>query len=211
MKLSKRLSFLRASADTTAPSIWDIGCDHGFLGLSFIDETRVNTINLVDPSERVIEVLKAKLVDSYITIPEKIKIHHKKGQQITLDSNAKTIFIAGMGGKEIIEIMSTITPQLTSNDLLVISPHRKFLLVREWLKSSELRLKDEKVILEEGTFYPVLTLKKDPSLPEISRYGGHIWSNEEGKAYLQHELRTYARHKDMASQDYLAYLRSLAC
>lgn len=207
MKLSKRLSLLTTFVGKGTTSIWDIGCDHGLLGTSFLERKEITEINLVDPSALVIETLKKNLLDSYITIPEKIQIHDKKGQDIRLGPEQKTIFIAGMGGKEVIAIMERLLPQMTRSDVLVISPHKNFLMVREWLKNSELRLYDERVVLEDGRFYPILSLIKDQSLPIVSSYGERIWQGEEGEAYLRQEFAVHGRHQDKASLDYVAFLK----
>ena len=57
----------------------------------------------------------------------------KKGQDVILGPNSKTVFIAGMGGKEIGEIIQNLIPQLTPADRLVISPHRNILELRQYL------------------------------------------------------------------------------
>src|SRR5690348_9300192 len=82
--------------------IWDIGCDHGLLGLSFRDHELVEEIHLVDSSVPVIEKLK-QTIDSYIS-KANLFIELKEGQKIKPHSSSNLIFIAGMGGKEIGEI-----------------------------------------------------------------------------------------------------------
>src|SRR6476661_2613415 len=136
---SLRLTKLH-SYHSTEENIWDIGCDHGYLGSSFKDSEIVKAIHLVDPSGPVIQNLK----DSYISVPN-LKIHHQEGQYLFIDSNSNLIFIAGMGGKEIGEIISHLLPQLDSTSKFVISPHRKILELRALLNVMPISLLSEEV------------------------------------------------------------------
>lgn len=190
-------------------SVWDIGCDHGLLGLSFIQNNEVKAINLVDPSNEVIRVLQNKLIDSYITIPNLIRIHKQKGQEVVLDSLSKTIFIAGMGGKEIAEIVQHLIPQMNEHDRLVISPHRKVLELRASLNESELGLVDEISLYEDGQFYQILCLEKNPALSKTHHFGENVWRGEVGELYRNHMIEAYEPHQNPLSKAFLTYLRGL--
>lgn len=205
---SKRLKLL-ASFYNESPYIWDIGCDHGLLGLSFYELPQCREIHLVDPSLKVIETLQKSLADAYITIPEKIKIHHQFGQDIQTNLTPKCIFIAGMGGKEIQEICTHLISQMHKNDRLVISPHRKILELREFLYNSELRLIDETLAFEGGQYYQILCLSRDPKYSKVSLYGDKLWSEAIGKNYRDQQLSTFINHQDTRSKCYVDHLRSL--
>lgn len=154
----------------------------------------------------MIKSLKKKLIDSYITRQEFIKVIHKKGQNLTLSSDSKTIFIAGMGGKEISEILESLISQLSENDRVVISPHRNILEVREFLSQSSLGLLDECALKEGNQFYQILCLSRDESLPKVHSYGEKIWENSE---YLQHQIASFSLHQDPKSKAFVAYLNQL--
>lgn len=203
MSLSGRLRKL-SSYYSNQHSIWDIGCDHGLLGLSFNKTESVKSIHLVDPSDRVIEVLKLKLKDS--DIPN-ATIHHEPGQNIKLTSDSKCIFIAGMGGKEIAEILKHLEPQISVHDQVVISPHRSVLLLRHYLFQSGYRLVTEEAYFEDAQYYPMLVLSRDESLPRVSLYGENMWRGETGTAYKKHQIKFFETHQDPSSQAYLAYLK----
>lgn len=191
--------------------IWDIGCDHGFLGLSFLQSEAVSSIYLVDPSKKVIDQLITNLKDSYITIPSKVSVIHEKGQNLKLKSDIKKIiYIAGMGGKEIIGILDHLRPQLSSDDSVIISPHKNILELRKYLLESELRLKDESVISENGRFYQVLCLSLFSGHPKVSAFGEKLWLNSLGKSYRDYVLSTFSSHKDPLSMEFVHYLRHLS-
>ena len=184
--------------------IWDIGCDHGYLGSSFKDIESVEVIHLVDPSLPVIQSLK----DSYISI-RKIMIHHNEGQRLTFNSPSNLIFIAGMGGKEIGEIIVHLLPQLDSASRLIISPHRKIIELRTLLSELPLSLTSEEVIEEDEQFYQILELTPNPHGMKVPVYGEQLWASHIGEKYRNHQLKHYKAHKDLASLGYVAYLESL--
>ena len=204
MGLSKRLKTFSQFYQNHA-FIWDIGCDHGLLGTSFLNQPLVKQINLVDPALPVIKNLK----DSYITIP-KINIIHSKGQNLTIPHpNQNSLFIAGMGGLEMKEILQRLLPQLGDADRILISPHRHVLELRAYLQSSPFRLVEEGVIEEASHFYPFLYLSLDERFEEVTLYGKQMWVGKEGQKYLSYLIGHLSCHKNLASQAYLNHLKAL--
>lgn len=200
--LSIRLKSLR-SYYNQEKHVWDIGCDHGQLGLSFHNISTVEKIHLVDPSLPVIEGLKQKLIDSYIT---KAKVYHQTGQSLSIKSSSNCIFIAGMGGKEIGEIITHILPQLNSSSRIVISPHRKILELRSLLHTLPVSLKSEEVIFEDDQYYQILNLIPGRDNP-VPLYGEGIWVGDIGARYREHQLAAFGVHRDEASLAYVEYLK----
>jgi tRNA (adenine22-N1)-methyltransferase len=184
--------------------VWDIGCDHGYLGSSFKDIETVKSIQLVDPSMPVVENLK----DSYISVP-KVFIHHNEGQKLIINSPSNLIFIAGMGGKEIGEIILNLLPQLDVSSRLIISPHRKIIELRTLLSELPLSLISEEVIEEDQQFYQILELTPNPNGMKVPVFGEQLWASDIGEKYRNHQLKHYKAHKDLASQEYVGYLETL--
>lgn len=201
---------LKSIADLTASPeiIWDIGCDHGQLGMSFKHHPGVKEIYLVDPSNDVIDNL-FNSIDSDIPYP-KIFIKHMKGQDVIPRKELKnSLLIAGMGGIEIRDILQSLLPRLSLNDEIIISPHRNNLPLRGYLSSSPFRLVTEKVISDGGVFYQLIKLSLIPSLPLVSRYGESIWQGEVGAAYRDYSISHFQHHRDTLSSDFVRFLRNL--
>lgn len=203
--LSKRLQAL-ASHYHLAQSIWDIGCDHGQLGLSFRDHPQKPFIHLVDPSLDVIHKLKQS-IDSDIPINHFIKIHHNKGQDVKLDPGSKQIFIAGMGGKEIRDILKALRPQMSAPDRIVLSPHRGILELREYLATSDFRLIHEYTLMDEDQYYQVLCLDFESPL-SVHPFGEGVFQGEVGEAYRLKLVETFEIHQDPKSRAFLSYLKA---
>ncbi len=198
----KRLEALKSCYQGES-HVWDVGCDHGFLGSSFLDESRVQKIFLVDPSLDVFEKLK----DSYITL-DKIDLINQKGQELKIETKNNLIFIAGMGGKEIGEIIQSLLPHLQSCSRFVISPHRKILELRSLLHELPLKMEKEEVVWDKGQFYVILSLKPDiTGEKKVSLFGDDLWQSETGEHYRQQQIQFFSLHKDEKSQQYIDFLR----
>jgi tRNA (adenine22-N1)-methyltransferase len=202
-ELSQRLEVLQ-SFYTDQRHIWDIGCDHGLLGGSFRDKD-VDTIQLVDPAKAVIDKLLKNHVASYIT-KAKIIITQSEGQNLKVTTQNNLIFIAGMGGKEIGEIIEKLLPQLDSTSKFVISPHRKILELRLKLSKLSIGLESELVLAEGGQFYQVMSLIPGAD-GKIPLYGDQMWDSEVGEQYRLHQLKHFKLHQDPQSKDYCSYLK----
>lgn len=203
---SQRLATLH-SCYRNEKFIWDIGCDHGQLGLSYIETESVQKIHLVDASLAVIEELKKRTKDSYIT-KVSLEILNKNGQKLILNSSSNCIFLAGMGGREIGEIILNLLPQLDYSSQIVISPHRKILELRALLHSLDVSLEDECLVYENDKFYQILRLRPKARV-KVPIFGTKIWQGEIGKRYLDEQLRFFRNHRDPLSQRYVAFLESL--
>lgn len=205
--LSPRLNSLRLHYNSHE-SVWDIGCDHGKLGLSFLNEPQVQKIHLVDPSPHVINTLK-HFIDSYITEGSfKLEVHAKNGQDVVPGPERKLILIAGMGGKEIESIITHLAQYLSADDDLVISPHRDILPVREKLNSSAFFLGKESLVFDEGRFYQVISLKMKGT-QKVHPFGEEIFRGGDGEKYRLHQIGALSAHQDLRSRAYVEYLRGL--
>lgn len=209
--LSLRLECLR-SFYTNQAHIYDIGCDHALLGLSFLETKGVEKIFLIDPSSAVISQLENKLKDAYITKPEKLVVIKKRGQEINQEIENAVVFIAGMGGAEIISILENLNLQKNPHTRIVLSPHRKWIELRAYLhQRRDLSLQDELILKDDQHFYQVLSLSPQDDGERVSLYGEKIWLCPESKEYHAKLLNDLSCHRDEASKLAVAHLKSLIC
>jgi len=207
VKLKGRLKEL-ADCYSKEPVVWDVGCDHGHLGQSFLGRSEVTTVHLVDPSSDVIQSLhNNKHIDSYIS-NGKLFIHQAYGQEIKLKSQNNRIFIAGMGGKEIISILQSLEKQSHLLFNCLISPHKNILELREYLAASTYKLRREFLIMDAGRFYQVLDLNFS-NANSVSPYGDEIWKGDLGSSYRDYLLNVYESHQQPKDQAYFRFLKSL--
>jgi tRNA A22 N-methylase len=208
MMSSSRLQALHAHYQGER-SVWDIGCDHGLLGLSFLTHPQSPFIHLVDPSAEVIEVLEKKLKGSHIPIGDVVHLWHRKGQELKLsDNDKKIIFIAGMGGGEIFSILCHLIPQLGEGDRVIISPHRGIWELRANLEGLPLGPEFEYTLEERGQFYQIIGLNFYSKL-RITPYGQGIWTGPVGERYQRHILKAFEIHQDPRSRELVSHLKKL--
>jgi tRNA (adenine22-N1)-methyltransferase len=194
---------------TNEKNIWDIGCDHGLLGASFLEVADIERVHLVDVSRDVVETLKSKFKDSYIS-KDRLFISRQKGQEIRIQSSSNLVFIAGMGGKEMGEIIDHLLPFLDETSNLVISPHRKILELRSHLRTLPLHLQKEDVIFEDGQYYQILKMTPHQNKQPIPPFGGpEMWQSLAGRNYRDLQIKSFSHHRDQLSQDYVSYLKHL--
>lgn len=124
-KPSKRIQFL---LDQIPPGseLWDVGCDHGLLGLAAVAHQRVSRSHLVDPALSVIESLKQflnspKYSEWWKENEARVQIVRARGEDVVASASG-TIVIAGMGGESIVKILERVQ----NFDKLILNPFSHF-------------------------------------------------------------------------------------
>ena len=210
MALSFRLAEL-ASFYQSEESIYDIGCDHGLLGLSFKTNPQVSSIYLIDPNPYSVDII-SKTINADITEPPYIYTLKINGQKTKIKKTNSLIFIAGMCGKTIIDILKNWSAEnLLNCSQIVLSPHRNLLELRAYLHHENFILVGERVLSENNQFYEVFSVTKSKNIgPRVSLYGEELWERPESANYLKHQLGYLEYHRDCQSLAYLNYLKRLA-
>lgn len=186
--------------------IWDIGCDHGDLGLSFRDHPEVSEIHLVDSSLKVINSLTKKIKDSYITKPS-IHIHNMEGEKLNINQKNAIVFVAGMGGRSILDILVHLSKNALPDIKFVVSPHRNILELRNYLAHSTFICLGEDFVQENNKYYQVICFAFGKG-KKVHPFGSpEIWKNH--PEYLLQQVDNFSRHRDPVSLDYVSYLKTL--
>jgi len=190
-------------------TLWDIGCDHGLLGLNAPERCQsLKEVVLVDPSEPVFDKLITTVNAHIPKVSFKITPQHKSGEDITVSTPNNVFVMAGMGGKTIMRILRHLREVALVDDQFVISPNRDILQVRAFLRETNWGLLQERLVEEEGQFYQQISLSKLVHGRPVSLYGEDFWQTPQGQRYKLRMLETMAVHRDPASQAFVRYLRS---
>lgn len=204
-RLSQRLSFIHEHTPLS-PTIYDIGCDHGDLGLSFLDSPKVQSLHLVDASLEVIRRLKSKLQEA--DIPKKVIIEQKKVQQLKIKNETCTIIMCGFGGLQIIEGIDHLSQQMQPDSHFVLSPHRDYLKMREHLSIRRFHVLQDLVVEERGHFYPLIVLAAQKG-EALHPYGLNLWQTCGGRAFREHLLGKLKKHQNPKDQAFFKHLETL--
>lgn len=152
-KINKRLQTISAFINKS-DVVLDIGCDHCLLGIYLVLNKNVKVIGS-DISPGPLEKAKINLLKYHVE--NKIELRLGDGLE-TVSDDINTIVISGMGGQNIISILSSIK-KYPNIKKLVISPNNDFTLTRKEITKLGFILIKEEMIEESGKFYLISEYK----------------------------------------------------
>ena len=175
LELTPRLQLL---ADWVPPgaALADIGTDHGHLPIWLRIHGRVASAIASDlrkgPLARAKENGAAYGAD-------RIDYRLGSGLEGIRPEEADTVVIAGMGGENIVSILTAAPWAKDGNHTLLLSPHTKSEELRRFLSDNGYAIRREALVADRGTLYPVMEV----SAGEMSLTLGQCW----GGAKLLHD------------------------
>lgn len=126
----------------------DVGCDHGFISEKVLENNKFKKVIISDISEKSLNKAK-KLLERF---GDRVISYVSDGFNNYLIKPDEAI-IAGMGGEEIIKILSN---SLFRVDKLVLSPQKNSSSVREYLLNNGYHLDLDYTIFVKGKYYDVI-------------------------------------------------------
>lgn len=193
MQLSKRLESV-SSLVTPGFRVADIGTDHGYIPLWLIRQGVIPGAIAMDihkwPLQRAKENIQA------YELEEKIETRLSDGLGELRPGEADCVVIAGMGGSLVIKILKEGAEVLRTVRELVLQPQSDMEKVRRFLQKEGYRITSEKMILEDGKFYPMMRAEhgRMKKLSEIEALYGPCLLKEKNvclKQFLEREQQTF--------------------
>lgn len=197
LKLDKRL---RAVADeVSGQTLADIGCDHGKVSAVCLIEGRVNKVIACDISR---ESLKKAVTLAQRLGLENMECRAGDGLEPLKEGEADCAVIAGMGGNEIISILSK---GLKGVGKFVLVAHRNVVELRKFLRSVGLYIQKDYTVEEGGKFYDVIVALanggRDCDSDERSLYvGKNTALNDDFAKYSRHIREKYSKLGEYADE-----------
>lgn len=189
MNLSKRMEAL-LSICQKSQVIADIGCDHGQVCVALIARgisKRVIAADISAPSLK-----KAETLAKNCGFEDKVDCRCGNGLQVLSPGEADGAIIAGMGGPLIIEILSRGRRVARQLRYLVLSPNTYPERLRDFLSGEGYTIVKEKMVVEQGKFYPVMLVRDGKTSPytEQEKWIGR-WEEipDEVMEYIAYRLR----------------------
>ena len=180
--LNKRLQTLSAFIDKK-DVVLDIGCDHGLLGIYLT----LNNIKTVSSDINKGPLEKAKENISKYNLTNEIETRLGDGLSV-MSSDINTVVISGMGGLNIINILSDIK-KYPNVKKLVLSPNNDFGLVRKEITDLGFKIVKEEMVLEQNKYY--LISEYIHGNEDIDYYFGKLNLNDDTvKKYYQYIYET---------------------
>ncbi len=146
----------------------DVGSDHGFISSYALEMNRVQSIIATDihrsPAERTREYLVQQ------DFASRSEVYCRNGLSGILLENGDTVVIAGMGGLEMIQILSKALSEqkgkFPKNTVFLLQPQRSEEELRAFLSGNGFLISAEKICFDRGRTYVII----------ISRYTGRPYS-----------------------------------
>lgn len=167
MQLSKRLEAL-ASMVTKGRTVADVGCDHAYVSIYLMQQSIANSVIAMDINKGPIKKAKENIEANHLSVA--IETRLSNGLMELQPGEVDTILIAGMGGSLIVEILSAREDVVEQVQELILSPHSEVFLVREYLRTHDFVIQEEKMVKEDGKYYTMikaLRRKDDQIEPEV--------------------------------------------
>lgn len=195
IQLTKRM---QAVADLVTPGlpVADIGCDHGYLSIYLVQQGIAPSIIAMDVNKGPLEAAKSHV--QACQLEDKIKLRLSDGLKNLEDNEAKSVVVAGMGGRLVLKIVSEGEAfwKDTTNPVLkefILQPQSEQEYFRKTMNSYGFECIAEDMVFEDGKYYPMGKYVYKETVAPLSeveaRYGKHLLDNQHPvlKQYLEFE------------------------
>lgn len=153
MQLSERMLAV-AGLVTPGLRLADVGTDHGYIPLWLTERGVIPGAIAMDvnrgPLERAKENIRVHGLEG------KIETRLSDGVAALKPGEAESVVIAGMGGGLVMKILEEGKEPLGMVKELVLQPQSDIDRVREFLVREGYRITKERMVLEDGKFYPMM-------------------------------------------------------
>lgn len=158
MELSARLERILFYVPSDA-ILADIGTDHALLPIAAVQRGKAKRAIATDKNAAPLEKAKENLVKS--GVQWKIQLRQGEGLGPLFTGEATCIVIAGIGGTQMINILSTSRP-VWANARLILQPNKDVEKLREWLYDEEVVLSTEALVRDRDRFFTILVCQRGP-------------------------------------------------
>lgn len=151
--LSKRLETI-CSLVTTGNRVVDVGCDHAHVPIRLLQDGICERAYGYDVAEGPLGIARTNLELSGLL--EKCELRKSDGLEKYKKGEADTLIIAGMGGMLLRSLLEKDIDKVLDFKEIIVSPHREPWQVREFLYEEGIGIRTERLVEEDGKFYPVI-------------------------------------------------------
>jgi len=195
MQLSKRLLTI-ADMVTKGNRVVDVGTDHGYIPIYLIKNKRIPNAIAMDIGKGPLERAKTNIQKENLELY--IETRLSDGVQALYAKEADTMIIAGMGGGLVKKIIEEGREVLKMVREYILQPQSDIEMVRKYLEQEGYTIKEERMVLEDGKFYPIMRVCSgiEKYKREIYYKYGKILLEEKNDIlylFLKKELDTYKK------------------
>lgn len=159
IQISRRLQEVAAMV-TPGNRLADIGTDHGYIPIYLVQKGLISRAIAMDirkgPLERAKEHITENGLGAYI------ETRLSDGVEALTSGEADTIVIAGMGGGLVMHILDNGITLCEEAEELILQPQSEIQAVRAYLREHQFAILEERMVLEDGKYYPMMKVKYTP-------------------------------------------------
>lgn len=173
MKLDKRMSAIYNEIPKNI-NLADIGADHGYISIQYAINNPNNKVVASDISEK--SVNKAKITAQERNL-DNFSVRVGDGLSTLADGEVDCVLISGMGGQEIIGILSAAKYDFAK---YILSPQKNIDKLRMFLAQNNIKPEKDFKVFSNGLFYDIIVAvsgKYEPSEAQI------LYGNMQGKDF----------------------------
>ena len=190
MRAHKRIETI-AGLIENAETVADIGADHGFLSKLLIEQKRAKKVIATDISAKSLK--KTENLIKRFNLEDKIETRVGDGLEPIEVGEAEIVVIAGMGGYEMMKILSS--PKSQYSKRFILQPAQTAIELRVWLTNNNYKIIKDFIVKDQNKFYNTLevihSLEKQQLSKLETKYGltNFDLRSNDFKEYLEDGIR----------------------
>ena len=147
-------------------TIADVGCDHGYLTISLLENKIAKRAIAMDVNKGPLESAKVNVASA--SLLDAVSFRLSDGLAKLDEAEADVICICGMGGALIKRILDARLMVAKSAKALILEPQSEYRALREYLVENGFQFIDESLCTEEGKIYPIMKVSFSGEHTELS-------------------------------------------
>lgn len=159
LKLSERLTAI-ANSVTLHERVCDVGCDHAHIPIRLLNDGVVESALAMDVIPGPLKKASENL--ALYSCSDKVELRQSDGLDAYVPGEAQTLVIAGMGGRIMSRILTREPEKSRNFGEWILQPQADPDHVRSAIRTLGWYIDAEKLIFEDGKYYPVIHAVPDP-------------------------------------------------
>lgn len=200
MRAKKRLQEI-ASLIEHVNVVADIGSDHGYLSKILIEQEKANHVIATDISKQSLN--KTEMLAKQFGFENKIETREGDGLfPISCEDKVDVCVIAGMGGYEIIKILSSC--DLKNIDTFIFQPAQNVSELRSFLSENGFEIVCDKMIKDQKKFYSTIKAiknNKNQKLQNCQILFGISCQNLKNEDFFEYLQEYISKRKELIAQN----------
>lgn len=139
--------------------LYDLCCDHGYIGLAAWDQKPLAGLILVDQSAHALRAVQQELSRRGLTGDGRVQAIALAAENLLIDTRPSDFIMAGVGTKTIVTIMQNLFPKGLGPHRLILSPEKNSNDLRRYLRDRGMGLVTDDVVMDGRRFREIIVIE----------------------------------------------------